>query len=336
MSDHFDGRKFFNPTLSAQFSPGFSDVFGMIREGRAKWPRSAENVAVPRLGEALGPDGAALTFVNHATFLIQMPGLNILTDPVWSTRVSPMRWVGPKRIRAPGVTLEELPEIGVILISHNHYDHLDIETLKKLDARFSPAFFVPVGDGALMKSIGIGNVRELDWWEGAEIAAGTEITFAPTQHSSARGLFDRDRSLWGSYYIRNRSRSIYFGGDGGYSTHFAEIGKRLGAPDIALLGIGAYAPRWFMKAVHMDPAEAVRAHQDLGAKLSIGMHFGTFQLAAEPFEQPQAQLREALEREGLGRDSFITLQEGETRIYQPKQHDEAVQGAASALAETPR
>jgi L-ascorbate metabolism protein UlaG (beta-lactamase superfamily) len=315
MRNHFNGKKFYNPTLAKQFSPGLSDVFGMVTEGRAKWPEHVENRGVPRLNEQLGPADIALTFVNHASFLIQLPRLNILTDPVWSTRVSPIGWVGPKRVRDPGVKLEQLPKIDVIVISHNHYDHLDIETLKILNKRFAPKVLCAVGDKALIESIGIRNVCELDWWESVEINPDTRITFTPTQHSSGRSLFDRDRSLWGSYFIRYQGRSVYFGGDAGYSTHYTDIKERVGSPDIALLGIGAYAPRWFMKPVHMNPTEAIIAHRDLGARLSIGMHFGTFQLAAEGFDQPQSDLKEALQSAGMSPDSFITLHEGETRVY---------------------
>lgn len=330
ISDHFNGNKFYNPTLTEQFSPGVSDVFRMIREGRGDWPEHVENQGVPRLDEKLCPDGIGITFVNHATFLIQLPQLNILTDPVWSDRASPLSWIGPKRVRAPGVKLEDLPKIDVIVISHNHYDHLDIETLKKLNERFSPKVLVPLGDKALIESIGIRNVQELDWWASVNINPETRITFTPTQHSSSRGLFDRDRSLWGSYFIQYRGRSVYFGGDAAYSTHYAEIKKRLGPPDIALLGIGGYLPRWFMKPIHMDPAEAVAAHRDLGAKLSFGMHFGTFQLSAESFNQPQEDLKEALEKRGISQDRFIILHKGETRIYGNGQHDQA--GTASRSA----
>jgi len=315
VSDHFDGHKFYNPTLAKQYSPGFSDVFRMMRKGRAKWPKYIGNSGVPRLTEQLDLDSIALTFVNHTTFLIQLPQLNILTDPVWSKRVSPVSWFGPKRVRTPGIKFEDLPKIDVIIISHNHYDHLDIATLKRLNKRFSPRILVPLGDKDLIKSLGIKNVQELDWWESVQINAATRITFTPTQHSSQRGLFDRDRSLWGSYFIRHGSRSIYFGGDAAYSTHYAAIKRRLGPPEVALLGIGAYSPRWFMKPLHMDPAEAVIAYKDLGAKLGIGMHFGTFQQSSEAYDQPQKDLRHALEKEMLSQDRFITLQEGETKIY---------------------
>ncbi len=312
VSDHFDGRKFFNPTLTDQFSPGLADIYRMMKEGRPDWPDSVENLGSPRVDEPVAPGDLALTFVNHVTFLIQFHGLNILTDPVWSTRVSPLSWVGPKRVRAPGIPLEDLPRIDVVVISHNHYDHLDLATLKELERRFSPTVLAPLGDRKLLESIGVGEVHEMDWWQSMETGDDTTITFAPAQHSSARGLLDRDKSLWGSYFIRSGENSVYFGGDSGYSTHYADIRQRLGAPDIALLGIGAYAPRFFMKAIHMDPADAVLAHTDLKAGLSIGMHHGTFQLASEAFGAPEAELAEALAQRGISPDRFITLEEGET------------------------
>ncbi|MCM5553352.1 MBL fold metallo-hydrolase [Pleomorphomonas sp. NRK KF1] len=314
VSDHFDGRKFYNPTLEEQLSPGLGDVLGMVKEGRAKWPEFVETTGTPQLGEKLAPNGMAITFVNHATFLIQLPGVNILTDPVWSTRAGPLGLLGPKRVREPGIKLTELPRIDVVVISHNHYDHLDVETLKKLNQRWSPQFIVPVGDRELMETIGIRRIDEMDWWERVVIGGKTQIVFTPAQHSSARGLFDRDKSLWGSYFIERNGRSIYFGGDSGYSTHYTEIRHRLGSPDVALLGIGSYAPSWFMRPIHMDPAEAVAAHKDLGAKLSIGMHFGTFQLSAEAFDEPQEKLKSALDDAGLSQDRFITLGEGETWV----------------------
>lgn len=290
----------------------------MVREGRSTWPEYVENHVIPKRNVDLDPNGLGLTFVNHATFLIQVAGLNILTDPVWSDRLGPgflSLKFGPKRVRNPGITLEELPHIDVVVISHNHYDHLDIETLKILRYRFSPKVLVPLGDKALIESIGIKDVQELDWWESVTINPDTQITFTPAQHSSRRGLFDLDRSLWGGYLIQHRDRSIYFDGDSGYSTHYAEINKRLGSPDIAILGIGAYLPRWFMKPLHMNPTEATAAHKDLGAKLSIGMHYGTFQLSAEGFDQPSKDLKNALVKEDFLQGSFILLQEGETKIF---------------------
>src|SRR5690606_39243230 len=281
ISDHFNGKKFINPTLEEQISPSFSDVFRMAREGRPKWPKKVDNIGVPRLNKKLGYDELSVTFVNHATFLIQFSDLNIFIDPVRSKRASPFSWLGPKRVREPGVKFEELPHIDVIIISHNHYDHFDKKTLKKLNKQFSPKIIVPIGNKALAESIGFKNVQELDWWESVAFNSNTKIVFTPAQHSAGRGLFDRDRTLWGSYFIQNGNQSVYYGGDSGYATHFSEIKKRLGSPDIALLGIGSYAPQWFMQAIHMNPAEGVTAHKDLEAKVSIAMHTGTFQLASE-------------------------------------------------------
>lgn len=315
MSDHFNGKRFVNPTLAQPFSPGFPSVWRMLRERRTPWPAAVANQGVPRLDDPLGPDDVGLTFVGHATFLIQLPQLTILTDPMWSERASPVRWWGPKRVRPPGVGLADLPAIDVIVLSHNHYDHLDIRTLQELRRRHTPTVLVAAGDGARIASLGFEDVHELDWWDGVQVRPDVHITFTPAQHASGRSPFDRNRSLWGGYYIRRPGRSVYFGGDGGYSTHFAEIGRRLGAPDIAMLGIGSYEPRWFMQPVHMNPAEALVAHQDLGAQLSIGMHFGTFQLSAEGIDQPKQDLAAALERARGLADAFVVLHEGETRIY---------------------
>ncbi len=325
--DHFDGRRFRNPTLRHPFAPGFRDVLRMLRERRAAWPAAVANVGVPRLHEPRGPDDIGLTFVGHATFVIQLPRLTILTDPMWSERASPVRWWGPKRVRPPGVPLADLPDIDVIVLSHNHYDHLDIATLQALQRRFSPTVLVPRGVRPLVASIGFDDVRELDWWDAAQVGSDVHVTFTPAQHASGRSPFDRNRSLWGGYYIRQHGRSVYFGGDGGYSTHFADIGRRLGAPDIAMLGIGSYEPRWFMQPVHMNPAEAVAAHKDLGADVSIGMHFGTFQLSAEALDQPRWDLAEAIANEGGPSDDFVVLHEGETRIFPSRRSDGAAPGA---------
>jgi len=272
-------------------------------------------MGVPRLNETLGVDKVAITFVNHATFLIQAGGIAILTDPVWSDRASPFRRIGPKRVRRPGVAFEDLPTIDVILLSHNHYDHLDIATQTQLRQSFAPTLLAAVGDARVVGPIGFKDMRELDWWGEIQINDMLKVTFVPAQHFSARGLFDRQKSLWGGYMIESCGRRIYFAGDTGYSTHFSDIKARLGSPDIAMLGIGAYEPRWFMKPIHMNPAEAVCAHRDLDSRHSIGMHFGTFQLTAEAIDQPQADLRRALSESGIPESEFITLHEGETRIY---------------------
>jgi len=314
-SDHFNGNRFFNPTLPNDIAPSRRSMFKMMREPRTPWPDWVENTGVPRLNEALGANQAAITFVNHATFLIQINGVSILTDPVWSERASPFRRIGPRRVRKPGVPFEELPAIDIVLLSHNHYDHLDIATLKQLRQRFAPTVFTADGDARLVAPLGFKKVYELDWWDVVQFNDVLKVTFVPAQHFSARGLFDRQKSLWGGYMIESQGRRIYFGGDSGYATHFSDIKARLGPPDIAMLGIGAYEPRWFMKPVHMNPAEAVRAHRDLGSKQSIGMHFGTFQLTTEAIDQPLVDLAQALSDNGIPNSEFIALREGETRVF---------------------
>jgi L-ascorbate metabolism protein UlaG (beta-lactamase superfamily) len=313
-SDHFDGKRFFNPTLPKGFS-FTAGAFKMLFAKRGWWPRFDENKGIPRLRETLGAGEVAVTFVNHATFLIQVAGVNILTDPVWGKRASPFRWIGPKRVRRPGVAFDDLPKIDLILLSHNHYDHLDLRTLKKLGERFGPRVFVAAGDKKLVESAGLKDVRELDWWDEVQIGSELKVTFTPTQHFSARGLFDRQRSLWGGYMIQSAGRLIYFGGDSGYSSHFAEIKRRVGSPDISLLGIGAYEPRWFMKPMHMNPAEAVRAHGDLGSKQSIGMHVRTFRMSAEGMDQPVEDLKVARVNAGVGESEFVILSEGGTQVF---------------------
>jgi L-ascorbate metabolism protein UlaG (beta-lactamase superfamily) len=319
VSDHFDGTHFFNPGLPKAYYPRPSKGLKMLFEKRSRWPASVENKAVPRLQEKLSSSDTAVTFVNHATFLFQKSGINILTDPIWSKRASPFRRLGPARVREPGVRFNDLPEIHLVLLSHNHYDHLDVETLKALAGRFDPLVLVAAGDKQLVESTGLKRVHELDWWDEIEIHRRFKITFTPAQHFSARGLFDRQKSLWGGYMIEEADQRIYFAGDSGYSTHFSAIKSRLGPPDIAFLGIGAYEPRWFMKPVHMNPMEAVKAHIDLGSKQSVGMHFGTFHMSAESIDQPLTDLKAALLNERVPEEQFVTLHEGETRVFNIEQ-----------------
>ena len=314
-SDHFDGRRFFNPTLRERTDPSRLAVLKMMREPRAAWPAWVENTGVPRLDHPLHDGEIAITFVNHATFLIQTRGATILTDPIWSERASPFRRIGPKRVRAPGIAFADLPKVDVVLLSHNHYDHLDLATLGQLRQRCDPIVLHAAGDTRLVAPLGFSRTHELDWWDAVVLDDALRITFVPAQHFSARGLFDRRRSLWGGYVIETGGRRIYFGGDSGYSTHFAGIRERLGAPDIAMLGIGAYAPRWFMQPIHMNPAEAVRAHRDLAARRSIAMHFGTFQLTTEAIDAPVTELKRALADSGIAESEFVALDEGETRVY---------------------
>lgn len=309
VSDHYDGKKFHN--LENREMKSFWDVMvWKFSGGKRDWPESVLNKNYPFL--KLSPENqAVVTFLNHASFLIQLPQLTILTDPIFSERASPYRFVGPKRVRPPGMKLEELPAVDVVLISHNHYDHLDIESLVQLDAKFHPLFLVPLGDERLLKERGIQNVKELDWWQKVDLKE-VVFHFTPTQHWSARGLFDKCDSLWGGFFIHAPSTKIYFGGDSGYAGHYKLTREKLGAPDLALLPIGAYAPRWLMKISHMNPEEAVTAHKDLGAHQSFGMHFGTFQLTDEGIDDPIKGLAEALVKFSVNPESFRVLDNGES------------------------
>lgn len=235
-----------------------------------------------------------VTFVGYATVLIQIDGVNILTDPVWSKRVSPFSFVGPKRVRPPGVRFEDLPPIHAVVVSHDHYDHLDVPTLKRLAQDHQPRFFVGLGNNKLLKAKKIGGATELDWWQTVELPNGVRITSVPARHWSGRGLTNRNRTLWSGYVIESSAGAVYFAGDTGYGVHFEQIARRFPAIRLALLPIGAHLPRWFMQANHMSPEDAVRAHQLLRPKTSLGIHFGTFALGDDGERQPVDELNRAL------------------------------------------
>lgn len=312
-SDHFDGNKFFNPRISGDKSLG--DLLRWITSGqRTKWPSWVENKGQPNLSIPLQSDQAAVTFINQSSFLIQFRGCNLLTDPVFSQRASPVSWAGPKRVRAPGITLTDLPVIQVALVSHNHYDHMDMPTLKILAEKFDPIFITPLGNGRSLRRNGIKRVVELDWWQSHQVNEETRVTATPAQHFSSRSLFDRDRALWAGFVIEHGRTKIYFAGDSGYEKHFKEIPRRLGPIDLAMLPIGAYEPRWFMQPVHMNPEEAVQAHLDVASRQSLAMHFGTFHLTNEGIDEPVKALRESLQSKHVDPEKFKVLEFGETMI----------------------
>jgi L-ascorbate metabolism protein UlaG (beta-lactamase superfamily) len=312
-SDHFDGRVFRNTTGGAGKS--FADFSRWQRTRRPKpWPQWVENRARPSLPATLAPGATALTFVNHITFLVQFAGLNVLTDPVYSERVSPFRSAGPRRVRAPGLPFEALPRIDLVLVSHNHYDHLDLDTLRRLAATHAPRFITGLGNAAFLRDHGVRDVVELDWWQSTG-QRDALVTFTPAQHWSGRGLRGRNRTLWGGLMLRHGATQLYFAGDTGYGAHFAAIRRRLGPIDLALLPIGAYEPRWFMQEQHMDPDDAVRAHLDLGARVSVATHFGCFQLTDEGIDDPVRELALAREQRAVPAESFQVFEVGETRMF---------------------
>lgn len=285
---HFDGKRFYNP--NAQRARGFLDVIRWKLTSRPEpspaFVDDVEQSVPPRTVEG---DQTRITLVNHSTVLIQRPGSNFLTDPIWSERASPLSWIGPKRRRKPGVRMEDLPPIDVVLISHNHHDHLDLPTLRQLANRGTSTFVVGVGGARLLHSEKIERVYELDWGESLTIA-GVCFHSVPALHFSGRGIFDRNKTLWCGYVIEYPEQLVYFAGDTGFGNHFAQIRENFGSPNLALLPIGAYEPHWFMSPVHMDPEEAVRADEILGAKAVVAIHHGTFQLADEGVDTPKKRL----------------------------------------------
>jgi L-ascorbate metabolism protein UlaG (beta-lactamase superfamily) len=281
----------------------------MLREPRTPWP---QHVDVPaRRPPALDGAAAVITFIGHATFLIQTPAGNLLTDPIYSRRAGPLNLIGPRRVRQPALQFEDLPPISTVLLSHNHYDHCDLPTLRKIAKRFDPVVVTPLGNRGLVQAAGIRRVEELDWWQEATSGA-LPITLTPAQHFSARTPFDRNRALWGGFALAAGHLRLFFAGDTAYASHFADIRRRLGPIDLALLPIGAYEPRWFMQAVHMNPAEAVQAHIDLEASESIGMHFGTFPMASEGIDEPIRALVQACAARNVPFPRFRTLEFGES------------------------
>jgi L-ascorbate metabolism protein UlaG (beta-lactamase superfamily) len=253
-----------------------------------------------------------VTFVNHATALIQIDGLNILTDPIWSERASPLSFAGPKRVRPPGLRFEDLPPIDAVLVSHNHYDHMDVPTLARLWREHHPRIFAGLGNAAFLAENGI-EATDLEWWQSVPLAAGVELTSVPTQHFSSRGTRDRDATLWTGFVVKGPAGAVYFGGDTGYGPHFRAVRERLGPMRAALLPIGAYLPRWFMGPVHLAPEEAVQAARDLAAGTAVAIHFGTFRLADDGQDQAPVDLARALAVRGLSPEWFWVLGFGEGR-----------------------
>lgn len=284
--------------------------WGMLTESE-RWPDWLE-IQKRNISEARVAEGPVVTFINHATFLIQVNGLNILTDPIWSQRASPFGWAGPKRVHAPAVALEDLPPIDVILISHNHYDHLDADTLQAIIRQNAetPLILAGLGNAAYFAQLDIANAIDLDW-EQRHRVTNVEFVFSETRHRSGRGITDQMKTLWGGFIIKAPQGTLYFAGDTGYDKHFKNTGDTHGPFDIALLPIGAYEPRWFMKDVHVNPTEAVQAHIDLRSKLSIGMHFGTFQLTYEKREQPALDLVAALRAANIDEGLFLVPEPGQ-------------------------
>jgi L-ascorbate metabolism protein UlaG (beta-lactamase superfamily) len=281
----------------------------MLRTRRTPWPKRVEQ---PLFKPPPSTNNIVVTFIGHSTFLIQTPAGNLITDPVYADHAGPWGLVGPRRVRRPAVAFDDLPHIDIVLLSHNHYDHCDLQTLQALARRFNPVAITPLGNAALLRTTGLARIEELDWWQRAASITSMAITATPAHHFSARTPFDRNRALWGGFMIGVADSRIYFAGDTAYVPIFRDIRQRLGVPDVSLLPIGAYEPRWFMRSVHMNPAEAVQAHMELESRQSIAMHFGTFQLTTEGIDEPVRALGQAINETHVPPSSFRALAFGES------------------------
>jgi L-ascorbate metabolism protein UlaG (beta-lactamase superfamily) len=308
VTDHFDGTRFFNP--------GEPDTDRTLRQV-LRWRRSIPDnpwptsVAVTPVVPDGRVDGLRVTMIGHATLLIQMAGLNLLTDPVWSDRASPLAFAGPRRVTPPGVRMEDLPPIDAILLSHNHYDHLDIATLKALHERHRPLIVTPLGNDAIVRRhIPDARITAGDWGAEFQIRPDAQVHIVPATHWSSRGIRDRRMALWGGFMVRARGRLVYFAGDTGYGTGriFRAMRERFGPTDLALIPIGAYDPRWFMAAQHTDPEEAIRIMRDLDARAAVGIHWGTFKLTDEPRDDPAERLATGLAAAGIEAKAFVAMQ----------------------------
>ena len=308
-SNALDAETFKN-TNNNQNGKTFGQLMSWVLDGE----KSPEKISIDTSDEwksINSQDEFYAIWIGHATYLINNGDINILTDPIFSKRASPIGFAGPKRMIPPAMTVEDLPLIDVVVVSHNHYDHFDIYSLKRLH-KLNPetVFLVPMGDKKRLKNRGLTNVHELRWWESMQIGQ-TAIHFTPVQHWSKRGLFDRNKSLWGGWYFESNKLKLYHAGDTGYSNDFKATYERLGAPDYSFIPIGAYDPRWFMKDSHVNPEEAVQIALDLKTSHSFGMHWGTFTLTDEPVTEPPQRLKAELEAKGLTSDFFRSPKPGE-------------------------
>ena len=309
VSDHYDGERFYNPGRVATTKGLGAFLRWRMTADHAAWPAS---LPVTPTKPAARVDGDAMiaTIVGHAGVLVQTAGLNILTDPVYSERVSPFAWAGPRRVRAPGIAFDDLPRVDIILVSHNHYDHLDLDTLQRLWERDRPIIVTPLGNAALMARRGITALAR-DWGERVGIREDVTVTVERVQHWSTRWRYDANRALWGGFSVTTPGGNLYFAGDCGYSDAFAATGAARGPYRLALLPIGAYEPRWFMKPQHMDPSEAVRAFGDLKAQTAIGIHWGVWQLTDEAVDAPRQALAAALAATNIAPARFQALEPGQ-------------------------
>ncbi len=310
MDEHFRNGRFLNPGVAEH---GFRELFRWVRNRNpGPWPAWIPSTPGPPPPPQVNGSDLRVTFVNHSTVLLQTAGRNLLTDPIWSRRASPVSFAGPLRHRDPGLRFEDLPPIDAILLSHNHYDHFDRPTLRRLWHRDHPVVFCALGDAPALRRIGFRTIYENDWGQ-SQPWGPFQVHCVPAQHFAARTPFDRNRTLWCGWLLESDTGNIYFAGDTGFGNLFAPIRERFAPLRLALLPVGAYQPEWFMGPVHMTPDQAVQARRILEAATAIGIHYGTFALADDGFADPPQRLRLALDG-SADAERFWLLSEGEGRL----------------------
>ena len=312
VSDHFDGKRFFVPGAPST-DKTLADLWKWHRQGtRAQWPSAVP--AVSGICPETRTEALAVTHIGHASVLLQWHRYNILVDPVWSDRASPLRWFGPQRYNPPGISLEDLPPIDVILLTHNHYDHMDVPSLRRLVKAHKPVLLTPLGnDTVLRKSIADVRVVAGDWWSEHAPLPELQAVIVPAYHWSSRSAFDRRMALWGGFVLQAAGTTVYCAGDTGFADGgvFREIAARFPQIDLALLPIGAYDPRWFMQAQHADPEDALQIAEIVQARAALGIHWGTFHLTDEPWDEPARRFAVGVVRRGWDGHSFLPLHAGD-------------------------
>ncbi|CAL74328.1 putative metallo-hydrolase/oxidoreductase [Bradyrhizobium sp. ORS 278] len=315
VTDHFDGKRFYDPDGVPPKSLAQVLRWQFDRNGkRSRWPAWAPSPHADTPPHRIEGETVRLSFIGHASWLVQTGGLNILIDPVWSERVSPLSFAGPRRHNDPGIAFEALPHIDVVLVSHGHYDHLDIRTLSKLTARFAPRVVTPLGNDLTMTDADAKiRAEAYDWHDRVTLNDEVAVTLVPTRHWTARGIFDRNKALWASFVLETPRGRLYIVCDSGYGTgkHFRRVAEAHAPLRLAILPIGAYEPRWFMRDQHMNPEDAVQALQDCGAETALAHHHGTFQLTDEAIDAPVHALHAALDSAGIPRERFSVLKPGQ-------------------------
>jgi L-ascorbate metabolism protein UlaG (beta-lactamase superfamily) len=313
LTDHFDGVRFFDPKLASQRAP-LDFLRWQFTRDQGPWPEHAPSPFTDKPPPRVDGANLRVSFVGHASVLVQAGGLNVLLDPVWSERASPVSFAGPTRVNAPGIAFDHLPPIDAVLVSHGHYDHMDTATIAALKTPHRPRVIAPLGnDDAILGADPSIVVETYDWGDEVVLSPAVKVTLAPMHHWSARGLMDRNKALWASFVIETPAGRIYHLGDSGYGEgfYFRAAREQYGPFKLAILPIGAYEPRWFMRENHMNPEEAVRAYRDLGAELALAHHFGTFRMADEGFDAPLQALDAARKVAGISPERFRALQPGQ-------------------------